>query len=309
MPAPGSRRPTGGRSLDRVDPRALLAAILPYPGRFRAALAAACARPAVRRRSSGAFPAWRASRAMLALAPATAAAALGRRPARRVPGGGRAAGPGGAAPRLRPVGARSRHQRGGDPPPHAAAASRSCSPRARAAAARWSITWADAEQSHAAARSNIDAWIARDRRRGARRDRRHHVGLRHDDQGLRLHVPQRSGLCREGGAGLGARQGHHRISRDARPRRAGERRRRSTVAYHAACSLQHGQQVKTAPKALLARAGFEVREPAEGHLCCGSAGTYNMLQPEISARLRDRKVDQHRGDRRRRRSPPAISAA
>ncbi len=62
------------------------------------------------------------------------------------------------------------------------------------------------------------------------------------------------------------------------------------VAYHAACSLQHGQQVTTAPKALLARAGFEVREPAEAHLCCGSAGTYNMLQPDISRRLRDRKV-------------------
>ena len=62
------------------------------------------------------------------------------------------------------------------------------------------------------------------------------------------------------------------------------------VAYHAACSLQHGQQIKTAPKTLLARAGFEVREPAEGHLCCGSAGTYNLLQPEISAQLRDRKV-------------------
>lgn len=62
------------------------------------------------------------------------------------------------------------------------------------------------------------------------------------------------------------------------------------VAYHAACSLQHGQQIKTAPKALLTKAGFEVREPAEGHLCCGSAGTYNMLQPELSARLRDRKL-------------------
>jgi len=62
------------------------------------------------------------------------------------------------------------------------------------------------------------------------------------------------------------------------------------VAYHAACSLQHGQQVKTTPKALLVKAGFEVREPAEAHLCCGSAGTYNMLQPELSARLRERKV-------------------
>jgi len=62
------------------------------------------------------------------------------------------------------------------------------------------------------------------------------------------------------------------------------------VAYHAACSLQHGQKVKTAPKALLAKAGFQVLEPAEGHLCCGSAGTYNILQPEIAGRLRERKV-------------------
>jgi glycolate oxidase iron-sulfur subunit len=63
-----------------------------------------------------------------------------------------------------------------------------------------------------------------------------------------------------------------------------------TIAYHAACSLQHGQQIKTTPKQLLTRAGFEVREPAESHLCCGSAGTYNMLQPEIARRLRDRKA-------------------
>ncbi len=63
-----------------------------------------------------------------------------------------------------------------------------------------------------------------------------------------------------------------------------------TVAYHAACSLQHGQQITEAPELLLDAAGFEVRKPAESHLCCGSAGTYNMLQPEISGRLRDRKV-------------------
>jgi glycolate oxidase iron-sulfur subunit len=62
------------------------------------------------------------------------------------------------------------------------------------------------------------------------------------------------------------------------------------VAYHAACSLQHGQQVKTAPKDLLKTAGFEVVEPADSHLCCGSAGTYNLLQPEISAQLKTRKV-------------------
>jgi len=62
------------------------------------------------------------------------------------------------------------------------------------------------------------------------------------------------------------------------------------VAYHAACSLQHGQQVKTHPKTLLKRAGFEVVEPADSHLCCGSAGTYNLMQPEISKELQVRKV-------------------
>ncbi|MDZ4094060.1 MAG: heterodisulfide reductase-related iron-sulfur binding cluster, partial [Paracoccaceae bacterium] len=62
------------------------------------------------------------------------------------------------------------------------------------------------------------------------------------------------------------------------------------VAYHAACSLQHGQQVKTAPKDLLKQVGFEVVEPADSHLCCGSAGTYNLLQPEISGQLKMRKV-------------------
>ena len=62
------------------------------------------------------------------------------------------------------------------------------------------------------------------------------------------------------------------------------------VAYHAACSLQHGQQIKTAPVRLLTEAGFEVRPVAEGHLCCGSAGVYNILQPELATQLRDRKA-------------------
>ncbi|MEL7463844.1 MAG: glycolate oxidase subunit GlcF [Pseudomonadota bacterium] len=62
------------------------------------------------------------------------------------------------------------------------------------------------------------------------------------------------------------------------------------VTYHSACSLQHGQQVKTHPKTLLKKAGFAVKEPAESHLCCGSAGTYNLMQPEISAKLKDRKA-------------------
>ncbi|MFI4966036.1 MAG: glycolate oxidase subunit GlcF [Caulobacterales bacterium] len=65
---------------------------------------------------------------------------------------------------------------------------------------------------------------------------------------------------------------------------------RLSVAYHAPCSLQHGQGVKAGPAALLAQAGFEVREIAEGRLCCGSAGVYNILQPELAERLRDRKA-------------------
>lgn len=65
---------------------------------------------------------------------------------------------------------------------------------------------------------------------------------------------------------------------------------RPIVAYHSACSMQHGQKLREGPKRLLRDAGFDVREPAEGHLCCGSAGTYNMLQPAIAKRLQNRKV-------------------
>jgi glycolate oxidase iron-sulfur subunit len=62
------------------------------------------------------------------------------------------------------------------------------------------------------------------------------------------------------------------------------------VAYHSACSLQHGQKITQAPKELLSKSGFVVKDIPEGHLCCGSAGTYNILQPDIANRLRDRKV-------------------
>jgi glycolate oxidase iron-sulfur subunit len=62
------------------------------------------------------------------------------------------------------------------------------------------------------------------------------------------------------------------------------------VAYHSACSLQHGQRIRAEPKALLAAAGFTVRDVPEGHLCCGSAGTYNLMQPALATALRDRKL-------------------
>jgi glycolate oxidase iron-sulfur subunit len=74
---------------------------------------------------------------------------------------------------------------------------------------------------------------------------------------------------------------------DVLPRRDSEG---LVVAYHAACSLQHGQKITWAPKEVLSKTGFIVRDVPEGHLCCGSAGTYNILQPEIAKRLRERKV-------------------
>jgi glycolate oxidase iron-sulfur subunit len=63
-----------------------------------------------------------------------------------------------------------------------------------------------------------------------------------------------------------------------------------TIAYHSACSMQHGQQIRDEPKKLLKAAGFVVKDVPEGHICCGSAGSYNMLQPEIAGKLKSRKL-------------------
>ena len=76
----------------------------------------------------------------------------------------------------------------------------------------------------------------------------------------------------------------------ALPLRTGQDAPGLAVAYHSACSLQHGQRITRQPKELLARLGFVVKDIPEGHLCCGSAGTYNILQPDIARRLRERKV-------------------
>ncbi|HEX3495905.1 MAG TPA: glycolate oxidase subunit GlcF [Methylocella sp.] len=63
-----------------------------------------------------------------------------------------------------------------------------------------------------------------------------------------------------------------------------------TVAYHSACSMQHGQRIDALPRRLLTQAGFTVRDIPEGHLCCGSAGAYNILEPAIAGRLCGRKI-------------------
>ena len=71
---------------------------------------------------------------------------------------------------------------------------------------------------------------------------------------------------------------------------APQRRSDLVIAYHSACSLQHGQKITQAPKELLSKNGFVVKDVPESHLCCGSAGTYNILQPDLAGRLRDRKI-------------------
>jgi glycolate oxidase iron-sulfur subunit len=74
------------------------------------------------------------------------------------------------------------------------------------------------------------------------------------------------------------------------PLESAERPPGVVVAYHSACSLQHGQRITRQPKELLAKLGFVVKDVPDGHLCCGSAGTYNILQPDLARRLRERKV-------------------
>ena len=70
----------------------------------------------------------------------------------------------------------------------------------------------------------------------------------------------------------------------------GARKQRGTVAFHSPCSLQHGQQIRGVVEGLLQKAGYELTRVADGHLCCGSAGTYSILQPHLSMQLRARKI-------------------
>jgi glycolate oxidase iron-sulfur subunit len=143
------------------------------------------------------------------------------------------------------------------------------------------------EDSHAAARANIAAFMTEKRGRGldAIVINTSGCGTTVKDYGHMLRLEEGAGDA-AAVAGL-ALDISELLARIGLPEGAPKGLR---VAYHAACSLQHGQQVKTAPKELLKRVGFTVVEPADSHLCCGSAGTYNLLQPEISAELKARKV-------------------
>ena len=152
-----------------------------------------------------------------------------------------------------------------------------------------SITWAARHEALAQARANIDAWTREIEGEGldAILITISGCGTTVKDYGFMLRTDR--GLCRQGRQGLGARARRvaniWRSSTCSAPAPSG-----LTVAYHSACSLQHGQQVIGEPKELLSHMGFVVKEVPEGHLCCGSAGTYNILQPDIADRLRERKV-------------------
>ncbi len=143
------------------------------------------------------------------------------------------------------------------------------------------------DESHAAAARNIRAWTAEDRAGGL-------DAIVINTSGCGTTVKDYGHMLRNDAlAGDAARVSDlavditELLERIGLPEGAPQDLR---VAYHSACSLQHGQKVTQAPKALLRRAGFEVVEPADAHLCCGSAGTYNLMQPEISKQLKDRKV-------------------
>jgi glycolate oxidase iron-sulfur subunit len=271
------RRPVSERLF-----RALLARVLPYPGRFRLALGLArLARPAVPLIQR--FPVLKPLVAMLKLAPAKTPPAPSTRPSSAPVRRGRVALLQGCAePVLRP--------------------------EIRAAAVRllnragFDVVFAPGEgccgalvhhmgreaESRAAARRNVEAWSRELEGEGldaivitaagCGATIKDYDFLLRDDPVWAEKAARVSGLARDISAFLAGVELPVGNGRGLK------------VAYHAACSLQHGQQVVEPPKRLLAEAGFKVLSPAEAHLCCGSAGVYNILQPEIAGRLGDRKA-------------------
>src|SRR5216683_930328 len=141
----------------------------------------------------------------------------------------------------------------------------------------------------AAARANIDAWLRVEKSGGldAIVINASGCGTQIKDYGFMLRDDETHAVSAKRISGLARDVTELMSELELAPpvRTTGQR-----VAYHSACSMQHGQRIVGEPKALLARAGFIVLDVPEGHLCCGSAGTYNILQPALATRLRDRKI-------------------
>ncbi|HEY6868674.1 MAG TPA: heterodisulfide reductase-related iron-sulfur binding cluster, partial [Novosphingobium sp.] len=271
--------------LDRLY-RALLAWVLPHPGRFRLALDfAALGRPLAPLLQR--VKPLRPLAAMLALAPrgvpAPVAAEAQRVPQRK---GRVALLQGCAEPVLRPefraatvrLLARCGHE-------VVFAAGEGCCGALVHHMGRES-------DAHAAARRNVDAWIAEIEGEGldAILVTASGCGTTIKDYGfmLRGDPAYADKAARVSALALDISE---YLARIELPPLAGQGESRGiAVAYHPACSLQHGQKVTEAPKRLLAAAGYAVQVPAEAHLCCGSAGTYNILQPDIAGQLGARKA-------------------
>jgi glycolate oxidase iron-sulfur subunit len=266
--------------IDRLF-RSLLAAVLPYPGRFRLALALArLARPIGP--LLGKVPALKPMAAMLALAPAKGARAISSAPSPARASKGRVVLLQGCAepvlrPEIREATVRLLNRAGYDV---VFASGEVC---CGALVHHMGREKAALE----AARRNVDAWS------------------KLADEGLDAVVITTSGcgttikdygfMLREDGAYAVKAARVSALAADisellARIEMPAANGRGLRVAYHAACSLQHGQKITEAPKALLKNAGFQVLIPTEAHICCGSAGTYNILQPDIASQLGDRKT-------------------
>jgi glycolate oxidase iron-sulfur subunit len=139
------------------------------------------------------------------------------------------------------------------------------------------------------ARANIDAWLREIDGEGldAILITASGCGTTIKDYGFMLRTDPRYAQKAAKVSALARDVSEYLVTLDLAPRVAAER---LVVAYHGACSLQHGQKITREPKELLSKAGFAVKDVPEGHLCCGSAGTYNILQAELARGLRDRKI-------------------
>jgi glycolate oxidase iron-sulfur subunit len=145
------------------------------------------------------------------------------------------------------------------------------------------------DEAHAMARANIDAWLGEmegegldailTTASGCGTTMKDYGFMLRGDPGYEGKAARISGLVRDICEFISDNKCLNPVIRSA-----------ITVAYQPACSLAHGQRIISGPKQLLSEAGFLVKDIPESHLCCGSAGTYNLFQPELANRLRDRKI-------------------
>ena len=154
------------------------------------------------------------------------------------------------------------------------------------------------EVAHRFAIQNIDAWTNEIDNGGLVCHNNYGIGLRHNNQRLWPHVA-RYFSCNTGAATISKHAKDITEFLNSIELPAHQNNDDLTIAYHSACSLQHGQKVVDQPKLLLKNAGFKIKDIAEGHLCCGSAGVYNIMQKEIADQLKTRKIENIKKNQRR----------